>query len=386
MNCFKGQAAGECYYQLARELVRAGNDVTVLLPQEQDTPSSEVMDGIQVKRFDYFWPQRLHSVAYGLGIPENLKKSWLARLQFPLFLAAFLVRGLQLARQADVIHVITTSPAPVGVLAKWLWKKPFILTVIGSDVRLGPKWFNRRLLRYPDRVVSATREQDEILHRLGRETGLCDIKHLIDFSRFRPDASERFRVRRELGVADDEFLVTFIGRLYGFKDPKTFIRAAALARRQSSRIRFLLVGHGEQQGECYRLVKELGLERTLIMTGHRGDVHRILAASDLFCTLSPVENCFAATILEAMTAGVPVILTDVGYTSEAFPHESCAYLIPPRDPRALADAVLTLMENDGLRRRLAQAGDGCLARLGFKREVVVEQTLAMYRDVLVENG
>ncbi|MFH1090687.1 MAG: hypothetical protein V1742_03865, partial [Pseudomonadota bacterium] len=63
MNCFKGQAAGECYYQLARELVRAGAEVTVLLPQDKDTPPVEVMDGIKVKRFSYFWPQRRHAVA-----------------------------------------------------------------------------------------------------------------------------------------------------------------------------------------------------------------------------------------------------------------------------------------------------------------------------------
>ena len=54
------------------------------------------------------------------------------------------------------------------------------------------------------------------------------------------------------------------------------------------------------------------------MTGHRSDVDRILAATDVFTTLSPVENCFAATILEAMTAQRPCVLTDVGYTSEAF--------------------------------------------------------------------
>jgi glycosyltransferase involved in cell wall biosynthesis len=386
MNCFKGQAAGECYYQLARELVRAGCEVTVLLPQDQDTPASEDMDGIKVKRFSYFWPQRLSGVAYGLGIPENLKASRLARLQLPFFLLAFLMRGLDLAQRADVVHVITTSPGPVGVLARLFWGKPFILTVIGSDVRLGPRLFNRHLLRFAHRVISATREQDEILAGLGRNHGLCDIKHLIDFSRFTIDDQLRREVREEFGFRPDDFVVTFVGRLYGFKDPMTFIRAAALVREREHRARFLLVGHGEQSAQAESLVRELGLEDVLIMTGHRDDIHRILAATDLFCTLSPVENCFAATILEAMTARKPVILTNAGYTSEAFPHLKYAYLIKPRDPVALALGVIEIMENQALRESLEEAGPECLKALGFDRQGVIERTMGLYREVMAETA
>ena len=384
MNCFKGQAAGECYYQLARELVRAGCEVTVLLPQDRDTPASEDLEGIQVKRFSYFWPQHLSGVAYGLGIPENLKASRMARLQLPLFLSAFLVRGLSLAKEADVVHVITTSPGPVGVLSRLFWGKPFILTVIGSDVRLGPRLFNRRLLRFAHRVISATREQDEILAGLGRSYGLCDIKHLIDFSRFTIDDELRREAREEFGFKPDDFVVTFVGRLYGFKDPLTFIRGAALVRKRKPQARFLLVGHGEQSAQAEKLVRELGLEGALVMTGHRDDVHRILAATDLFCTLSPTENCFAATILEAMTAKKPVILTDVGYTAEAFPHLKYAYLVKPRDPVALALAIIEIMENPDLRKRLGEAGPDCLKSLGFDRQGVIERTTNLYREVLAE--
>jgi len=382
MNCFKGQAAGECYYQLARELVRAGCRVTVLLPQDRETPASEIMDGIQVKRFTYWWPQRLHAVAYGLGIPENLEASGLARLQFPFFLLAFLARGLALARKADLIHVITTSPAPVGILARLLWRKPFVMTVIGSDVRLGPRWFNRFILRFPHRVISCTREQDLILAGLGRRKGVCDIKHLIDFSRFKTSPAVRTKMREELGLKPGDFVVTFVGRLYDFKDPLTFIKAAALVRDYSDQARFVLVGYGEQYAEAVRLAEELKLEKTLILTGRRDDVHRILAAADLFCTLSPVENCFAATILEAMTARVPVILTGVGFTAQAFPHLKYAYLVPPRDPESLARAIIKIMDDAGLRRRLAQAGPVCLQDLGFNRRSVVDDTLALYRQLI----
>ncbi|MDY7002199.1 MAG: glycosyltransferase, partial [Thermodesulfobacteriota bacterium] len=264
MNCFKGQAAGECYYQLARELVRAGCRVTVLLPQDRETPASEIMDGIQVKRFTYWWPQRLHAVAYGLGIPENIKASWPARLQLPFFLLAFLARGLALARKADLVHVITTSPAPVGILARLLWRKPFVMTVIGSDVRLGPRWFNRIILRFPHRVISCTREQDLILAGLGRREGVCDIKHLIDFSRFETSPDTGAKMREELGLESGDFVVTFVGRLYDFKDPLTFIKAAAIVRDYSDQARFVLAGYGEQYAEAARLAKELNLEKTLL--------------------------------------------------------------------------------------------------------------------------
>ena len=226
MNCFRGQAAGECYYQLARELVRAGEDVTVLLPQDTNTPGFENMDGIKVRRFDYWFPQSRSCVAYGLGIPENLRNFPLARVQFPFFLTALLARGLALAGEADVVHVITNAPGPVGALARVLWKKPFVMTYIGSDIRDAPGWLNRLLMRFCDRVISATREQTEMIQNLGRTWGLCDIKHLIEFGRFAADPRAGAEVRAEFGIEPDDFVFTFVGRIYDFKDPLTFIRAA----------------------------------------------------------------------------------------------------------------------------------------------------------------
>ena len=243
---------------------------------------------------------------------------------------------------------------------------------------------------FPHRVISATREQDEILARLGRHQGLADIKHLIDFSRFKDTPSRRDEVREELGLASDDFVVTFVGRLYDFKDPMTFIRAAGLvrdrseSRTQTGRFRFLLVGYGEQYDQCRELARQLNLGDTLIMTGHRDDIHRLLAAGDVFTTLSPVENCFAATILEAMTARKPVILTDAGYTAEAFLHDKYAYLIPPRDPEALAEAILKLHRDRDLKMRLGKAGPACLRHLGFDRDKIVSQTLALYDQVIQE--
>ena len=384
-NCFKGQWAGECYYQLAKGLVRAGVDMTVLLPQDKDTPAAEIMDGIKVKRFSYFWPQKYSSVAYGKGgVTANLKTSWLARFQLPLFLLVFLFRGAQLARQADLCHVITTSPALAGVLARWLWRKPYVITVIGTDVRNGPKAFSRFILNEAHRIVACSPELKDVLDGIGDFKHQCDIKHIIDFDRFTVRVEDGPLIRSELGLKPEDFVVAYIGRIDYLKGPLNLVKAAVLMKDRSPGIKFVLVGTGPQDEEARAIIKTHGLEGRVIMTGHRPDVHRVLAGADLFCSLSPLDNCFSATILEAMTARRPVLLTDAGHTREEFGHGECAWLVPREDPEALAETIEMLKRDESLRRKLAVAGPGCLDRLGFNRDIVIRQTLDMYREVLEE--
>lgn len=89
---FKGDycGAGNAIFEMASKLaLQHGLDISVIAPNYDRIPKYEVWDGIKVYRFSYFYPRKLQKLAYGAGIPTNLRQSTLARVQLPLFILNF---------------------------------------------------------------------------------------------------------------------------------------------------------------------------------------------------------------------------------------------------------------------------------------------------------
>jgi glycosyltransferase involved in cell wall biosynthesis len=120
-----------------------------------------------------------------------------------------------------------------------------------------------------------------------------------------------------------------------------------------------LVGDGPGLGEVAARVEARG---RIELLGPRGDVSEVLARSDVFVLSSRSEG-FPVSILEAMAAGLPVVATDVGGVAEAVVHDETGYLVPPGDPRALAEALERLVADPDLRRRLGESGRARALRL-----------------------
>ena len=128
------------------------------------------------------------------------------------------------------------------------------------------------------------------------------------------------------------------------------------------------------------LARARGIGANVRFMGERRDVPTLLAAAD-FGILSSWEEGFSNVILEAMTAGLPMIVTDVGGNPEAVLHGETGLVVPSRDPTALGDAVLRLARDPELRRRLGSAG-----RRRVKQEFSVERCVdshtSLYEELL----
>lgn len=236
---------------------------------------------------------------------------------------------------------------------------PVVVTVRGEDVRtdirhLGVEKRVREALGGASVVTSPHPETTELARDLGRAE-IVELHNGVDIDRFsRGDGS---KIRKELGLTN-EFIVTFVGHLVEFKDPKTFVEAAAFVP-ENEELRFVIVGsagRGREQIDLRKLAKRLKVERRVTFLGDRGDVADILAASNCFVALSPYENIWSNTILEALAAGVPCIATRAGKTEAYLRHGLQALLIPPRDPFSLAQSILQLKGDESLRRQLSENG------------------------------
>ncbi len=138
------------------------------------------------------------------------------------------------------------------------------------------------------------------------------------------------------------------------KGVDTLIAALAALRDRGVRFRAVLAGGGPLLGAHRRLLRSAGLEREVTLPGVVPDPLPYLRACEVFVLPSVAEQSGSVSVLEALQAGAPIVSTDVDGMPEDLTHEDDALLVPPREPRALADAIGRLLADGDLRRRLSR--------------------------------
>lgn len=184
--------------------------------------------------------------------------------------------------------------------------------------------------------------------------GYAVLIHGIDPGAVRPDPAARARVRSELGVTEDEVLSLTVANLRRNKDYPNLLRAARVALDAEPSLRFAAVGQGPLVEEVAELHASLGLGDRFLLLGYRRDVHDLMAAADVF-TLASAHEGLPVAVMEAFAQGLPVVATRVG----GLPHQVRdgveGLLVAPADARALAEALVTVARDAGLRRRMGGA-------------------------------
>jgi glycosyltransferase involved in cell wall biosynthesis len=207
----------------------------------------------------------------------------------------------------------------------------------------------------------------------------------IDAELFRP--RPQAEVRAELGLGDGPLFVS-AGRLNVQKGMHYAVSALVRLRPDPPDAALVIVGEGEERGRLEALAGSLGLgDRVLLVGGQpRERVAKYLAAADVFLFPTERAESFGIVLAEAMACGVPVIATDAGAVREVMGRPGVTgLLIPPGDVDALANAMGTLLGDDGLRQRLGQAARArVLAE--YTVEHMVERTVDVYRFAIARNG
>ncbi len=145
-------------------------------------------------------------------------------------------------------------------------------------------------------------------------------------------------------------IVGTIANFYPTKGLEYFIGATDYLSSIEDTI-FLIIGDGELRPELEKMIRDKGLERKVFLLGQIPDAHRFLQAFDVF-VLPSVKEGFPWVLIEAMSAKLPVIATDVGAIPEIIDDHKNGLLIKPRDPAGLADKIKEVLENDRLKKEL----------------------------------
>ena len=213
---------------------------------------------------------------------------------------------------------------------------------------------NRIFTPHDHAVLTVCTYGKEVLER----GGVAKDKIRIVFNGVNAAASpERDRsVLREFGIGDQEKVITILTRFSEEKGVPFLLRSIAkLKEKTAVPFRLLLVGTGPDFDRDKELLPQLGIEDKVVLTGFRSDTDRLLAASDIYLNSSSSE-AMSFAILEALGAGLPLVLTRVGGNPELVnTGDVCGELVPYGDEEGYAAAIARLLEDEALRSRYAAA-------------------------------
>ena len=282
----------------------------------------------------------------------------------------------------DVIQVHGGEPLKHVVLAARRPSVPVVYRRIGSapsQITRGPgRLGHARLMRRATRVVAVA----EALRQEAIETfripprKVITIPNAVDLDRLVPGRS-RQDVRDALGIPPEAGLLISIGALTWEKDPLTHLDVSSLVRQQRPDAVHLFVGDGPIRPALESSIGNLGDAVRLL--GARDDVPDLLAAADVLLLASRVEG-LPGCVIEAGMAGRPTAAYAVAGVPEIVEHERSGLLSPPGDVRSLAQAVVRLLGDEGLRDSFGSAARArCRER--FDIRVVAPRYRRLYEEL-----
>ncbi len=288
----------------------------------------------------------------------------------------------------DVVHTHVWNADVWGRLAGWLARVPVLLTTAHSvDVWKKPRHLavDRALAGVSRRVVCVSEAVRAFYRDRARvpEGKLTVILNGIDLAPF-DVPFDPLRTRAQLGLNGAKAVLTVVARLLPEKGHRHFLDALVLLRREFPSAIGLVVGNGSLRGELEAQAGQLGLLGSGVrFLGERRDVPEILAASDVFVLPSSVREGLSISLLEAMAARRPAVVTDIGGNRETVEDGVSGRVVAPADAPALAAAFAELLHDPAYAGRLGRAARERVER-DFSVSRMVRETSDLYEATLAE--
>jgi len=293
----------------------------------------------------------------------------------------FLIRLLRYLRKEkpSILHSYLTVSNLVAVVCK-----PFIRD---TQITWGLRASNMDLTRYPwltrfterierffspfaDLIIANSRAGKQVaVSRHYPENKIMVIPNGIDTVLFSTNAEARRYLRNEWSIDDDHLLFGIVARFDPMKDHNTFFRAANLLAEKYQHVRFVCVGDGpaDYQEKLHKLVNELCIQDKVIWAGARADISKVYNALDIAVSSSSYGEGFSNSVAEAMSCGLPCVVTDVG--DSAWMLGECGVVVKPNDAASLANAMSGLVDLSSKERQKL----GGLARKRIVSEFSIDQ-------------
>jgi glycosyltransferase involved in cell wall biosynthesis len=292
------------------------------------------------------------------------------------------------AGEVQLFHVMANSGwswhlfAVPAIWIAWFKGKPVVLNYRGGEA---DSFFNEAFfwvkpsLRRASAIIVPSGFLEAVFGKRGFPTGI--VPNIIDLSRFK--ARNRVTDSDSPKTHSPHIIVT--RNLEPIYDNATALRAFSIIKHTFPSARLTLAGSGPERRALEQLAAGLGITDVVTFTGRLDNegMAAIYASADVMINPSLADN-MPISILEALASGVPVVSTNVGGVPYLVEHQKTAMLVPSQDPEAMANAILSLVNDDSKARAIANAGIESVQRYTWPN--VRDRLLGVYEGVLTKPG
>ena len=358
-------------FEVAKQLKDFGHSVLVISMHSPGAKRREIIEDIEVLRPMYL-PESLETLQKeDGGITVAWQKHPITRLALIPFIIAQAIAIIRYSKDCDIIHANWTLSAFSTWLSKPIHRKPFIVTVHGSDIFRGSSipvvsTLTRICLNFASHIIAVSSALQEALITLGViPKKISVVSNAVNLSTFYPSQATK----------QDRIL--FVGNLAESKGVEYLIKAMPIILQKMKGYRLTIIGDGPQRSELEHLAQLLGLQDSIDFLGSLPQpvVAEWMRKSKLFVLPSIYEG-FGIVLLEALASGLPVVGTEVGGIRDIISPEVGA-LVPPASPESLANAILDILTNEARYSEL-QAHTVSYVRNKYTWEAKAQEILEIY--------
>jgi len=379
-------------FLLSRELRENGVNIVAVAPHYPKAKFFEIIDGIEIYRFPYFFPFSLQRLCYDGGIMANIRKSYLAKIQVPLFLVMEFLFTLYvyLKTSPQLIHAHWAIPQGfVASLIKNILRIPLVTSIHGSDIFIFKKGSLRSLITYTTKSSNIVTLNSSASFNALSSIDIVSKKEIIpmgiDTRRFSPD-KKNHALKVELHIDGPFFLA--IGRLVELKGFNFIIDAMKDIIQDYLNAKLVIIGDGPERKNLENQAKKLNIQNNVLFLGNlqNSELPKYYATADIFIgpsitTRDGATEAFGIVFIEALSSGTPVISTDVGGIPDIIKDNVTGIVVPQKDSKSIYLAVKKILSDSDLRKRLGQNGLQITADK-FSWEKIAKRFINLYNKII----
>jgi len=304
-------------------------------------------------------------------------------IDYPLL---FRLASILRQEKIDIIHSHNPTPYFYGTIAGKIANVPVIIyTKHGRNpVKKKRELLLRKFLSYmTDKIVAVSDDARNVAindEKINPEK-VVTIFNGIDIDRYQTNIDVASK-KREIGLSDDDFVIGIVARLSPEKDHNTLFEAFRIVLDSiNQNVKLVIVGDGILREEFEQKAKSISISNKTIFLGERYDVPELLAIFDLFI-LSSITEGISLTLLEAMATGLPVVATNAGGNAEIVLDNQTGFIVPPKDPNRMAEAIMTIIKNNDMANQMKERGKDRVSKK-FNLETMRDQYEQIYQQTLL---
>lgn len=281
--------------------------------------------------------------------------------------------------QFNILHLHSAHAVSVGIWAKLFFKKLKLIAMRRVDFHISKNYLS--YLKYSshliDKIICISERIEQVLTEDGIPAEKLVVIHSgIDLKKF--NKTMPVNLYKKYNIPQNNIIVGTIAALVGHKDYPTFLYAAKQVIESNPNITFIALGSGKDERKIKNLAEELNLRERFIFAGFQENAGSFLKGFDIFVLSSKLEG-LGTSILDAMALGIPVIATEAGGIPEIIKNGKNGLLVPPQNPRDLAEAIVVLANDKNRREQLGNAGKETVKRFDICE--TIQRTIKLYNHL-----